>query len=65
MSTITGNQLENAFKRVGFTSNKTTKKPRHKKFECRICGAPMRIIDNTNVMVCTNDDCHNKYIFDV
>lgn len=65
MAILVGNQLENALKKVGFESTRVAKKPRHKKFMCHACNSPMKIIEDTNVMVCTNEKCDNRYIFDV
>ena len=57
--------MEKAFVRKGFQSNRKVKKPKHRKFTCKVCGAPMTTIDNTNVMICSDDKCANYYIFDV
>ena len=65
MSILLGNQMEKALERVGFKSTRKTKKPKHKKFACKICGSPMTTIENTNVMTCSNDKCANYYIFDI
>jgi len=49
------NAVEKAFVRAGFKLP-SPKKPRPQKIQkCRKCGAPMQIIEGTNVMVCTGD----------
>ena len=65
VSVCMGNQLEKAFEKLGFKSERKIKKPKHKKFTCHLCNSPMLVIEDTNVMVCTNEKCANYYIFDV
>ena len=62
---LLGNQMERALINVGLAkAPKPRKKPRHKKFTCHVCGEPMMIIEGTNTMVCTNDQCKQYFIFD-
>lgn len=62
---LLGNQLEKALIKVGLADTpKPRKKPRHKKFTCHVCGSPMQVIENTNTMACTNDQCKQYFIFD-
>lgn len=62
---LQGNQMEKAMLAAGLADTpKPQKKPRHKKFTCHSCGAPMRVIENTNVMACTSDTCHQYFVFD-
>lgn len=63
---------------AGFTPV-AERKPREPKIQkCRKCGAPMKFVENTNVLVCTGDievknadgtarfvPCLNKFIFKV
>lgn len=60
-----GNQMEKAILAAGLAKRpKPQKKPRHKRFTCRICGEPMIIIEGTNTMACSNEDCKQYFIFD-
>lgn len=70
------NIVEKAFVKAGFELP-APKKPRPRKIQkCRKCGAPMELIEDTNVMVCTGDieikddegnvktiACNNRFIF--
>ena len=59
-----GNQMEKALINAGLANTpKPRKKPHHKKFTCHVCGSPMQIIENTNTMACTNDQCKQYFIF--
>lgn len=70
--------MEKAFVNAGFKPLKAKPVRTRKEQKCRKCGAPMRFIENTNVMVCTGDieikddnglfqltPCTNKFIFTV
>ncbi len=64
---LKGNQLEIHFKNAGFKkSTKDKPKKKHQKqFQCHTCGAPMITIEGTNIMVCSNEECKQYFIFDV
>ena len=47
--------LEQAFLNAGFPPVKPRKARPPKAIKCRKCGAPMEIIENTNVAICTGE----------
>lgn len=59
-----GNALQIALQEKGLGETPKPRKIRHKKFKCHTCGSPMQIIEGTNVMACTNEKCHQYFIFD-
>lgn len=62
---LKGNQLQKELVEKGFAEKpKSRKKRNHKKFTCYRCGQEMSVIDDSNIMVCTNEKCNNYYLFD-
>lgn len=62
---LTGNQMANALVNANLAEPPKQKpRKRGKKFACHRCGNEMRTINDTNVMVCTNEECSNFYVFD-
>ena len=62
---LLGNQMDRALINVGLAdAPKPRKKPRHKKFICHSCGEPMIIVEGTNIMACSNEQCKPYFIFD-
>ena len=60
-----GNQMEKILLKKGLAKNPIKrKKPRHRKFDCHTCGSPMIIVENTNIMACSNPECKQYFIFD-
>lgn len=68
--------MAQAFMNAGFSPVKPRKQKEAKIHKCRKCGAPMQIIEETNVMVCTGEietksaegesrtvPCNNRFIF--
>lgn len=50
---------------------KPRRKRKPKTYKCKVCGSPMEIIDDSNIMICTGKNlkegktCKNFYLFDV
>jgi transcription initiation factor IIE alpha subunit len=60
-----GNQLEVALFNCGLIKKKRkNKRQKHKSFRCHKCDSDMIFIDNTNVMVCSNDQCKQYFLFE-
>jgi len=59
-----GNEMQVALRKAGLGTVPKPRKIKHKKFNCHTCGNPMQIIENTNVMVCTNEKCSQYFVFD-
>lgn len=59
------NALQKALVGVGLAEEPKSRKPRHKKYKCRICGAPMQFVEDSNIMVCTGEKCKNYYLFSI
>ena len=57
------NALQKELVRTGLVEEPQSRKHKQKKFKCRMCGAPMNVIEDSNVMVCTADKCKNYYLF--
>lgn len=57
------NTIQKAMVEVGLIEEPQSRKHKKKKFKCKVCGAPMQTIDETNIMVCTGDKCKNYYLF--
>lgn len=56
--------LQKALVESGLVEEPELKKShKQKKNKCRICGAPMEIIEGTNVMSCTGEKCRNFFLF--
>ena len=59
--------LSEAFVNAGYEPVKL-RKPRERKIQkCRKCGSSMIYIENSNVMVCSDEaevECSNRYIFE-
>ena len=59
------NALQKELVNKGFAKEPKSRKPRHKKYQCKVCGAPMQFIESTNTMVCTGEKCKNFYLFSI
>lgn len=64
---LKGNQMELKLQSAGFekTEKDKPKKKYQKQFKCHTCGAPMIMIEGSNVMVCSNEECKQYFIFNV
>ena len=58
------NALQRALVNAGLTEEPKNRKPRGKDFKCHRCKSPMIKIPDTNIMACSNEKCHNYFIFD-
>lgn len=61
---LQGNQLQKALIEAGVKGKiPKLRKPHHRHFTCTKCNSPMKVIEYTNTMACTNDACDQYYIF--
>lgn len=59
------NALQKELVEKGFAEEpKPRKQRKQKNFKCRVCGAPMNIIEDSNIMTCSSDRCRNYFLFD-
>lgn len=56
------NEMQVALEKSGLGERKRKRNRRRKPFKCNSCGADMNIVDDTNVMACSQ--CGNYFIFD-
>ena len=57
------NALQKALVESKLAEEPKPRKRKKKNFKCKVCGAPMKIIDDSNIMVCSGDKCKNYYLF--
>lgn len=58
------NAMQKALVNAGFAEEPKQRKRKPKNFKCRVCGAPMIIVDDSNIMTCSGDKCKNYFLFD-
>lgn len=64
------NTIQKALVESGLAKEPKQRKRRKKEYKCRVCGSPMIILDDTNIMVCSQTNanskkgCQNFYLFD-
>lgn len=56
--------LQKSLVEAGLAKPPKQRKPRTKQFKCHRCKAPMVKIEDSNIMVCSNEKCNNYFIFD-
>lgn len=59
---MTMGTMEKAFAAVGMFPPHPVRSYKHREQKCRKCGSPMRFIEDSNVMCCS--ECGNYFIFD-
>lgn len=56
------NSLQKALVKAGLTKEPEERKRKPREYKCRKCGAPMVVVEGTNIMSCSS--CKNFFIFD-
>lgn len=56
------NSLQKALVNAGLTKEPEERKRKPREYKCRKCGAPMVVVEGTNIMACSS--CKNFFIFD-